>query len=193
MLKRRLGLILLAFVTMTSLVACARSETTSSSNIPNNSQTVVEATSPPIVPDNSQPSVTSKNGVSLNSTIEPYIGTWMIKKFVPTSRIVAFSKKNANDYLGEKIIVDENQIVTDEGTIISPKFVKITLTNNEFLLKYKIKLNNVGIAGSDVTQINVSNFNIKNGTEDRIGSNFIVTNDNKTYTFIGGALFELGK
>lgn len=186
---KRKGLILLAFVTMTSSVACARVVTTS----PDNSKPVVETTSPSTVPDNSKPSVDTKNEVSLNSTIEPYFGTWIIKKYVPTGRIEGFSKKNANDYLGEKIIVDKSQIVTTEGTIKNPTFLKNKLTDTDFFKGWNIYFKNAGITGSTVTEIEISNYNIKNGTEDRIGSNFIVTNDNKTYTFIGGALFELGK
>jgi len=193
MLKRKLSLILLAFVTITSSVACARVQTNSPSNVADNSQPSVKTTSPVNVPDNSNPSVEIKKEVSLNSAIEPYLGTWIIKKYVPTGRVEGFSKKNANDYLGEKIIVNENQIITYEGTIINPKFVKTILTNTEFFSKWNINYNNAGMTGSSVTEINISNFNIRNGTEDRIGSNFIVTIDNTIYTFIGGALFKLGK
>lgn len=205
MLKKRLGLILLAVVTIASTTACTRVattipdnsqtsvETTSPSKVPTNSKPSVETTSPSKVPDSSKPSVDINSEVSSNAVIEPYFGTWIIKKFLPTGGVVGFSKKNANDYLGEKFVVDKNQIVTEEGTIIGPQFVKITLTNNQFFDKFNFSLKNVGIAGSSVTQISVSNFSIKNGTEDRIGSNFILSNDNKTYTFIGGALFELSK
>lgn len=190
MLKKRLGLILLAVVTIASTTACARVAT----SIPDNSQTSVETTSPSKVPDSSKPSVDSNSEVSSNVVIEPYFGTWIIKKFLPTGGVVGFSKQNANDYLGEKFVVDKNQIVTEEGTIKGPQFVKTTLTSDQFFDKFNFSLKNVGIAGSTVTQISVSNFTIKNGTEDRIGSNFILSNDNnKTYTFIGGALFELSK
>lgn len=192
MLKRRLGLILLAFVIIASSSACARGKATSPSNVSDSSSPSVETTSPPNVPSNSQPSMDSKNEVSLNST-EPYFGTWVIKRYVPTGRIEGFSKKNANDYLGEKIIVDKSQIVTTEGTIKNPTFLKNKLTDTDFFKSWNIYFKNAGITGSTVTEIEISNYNIKNGTEDRIGSNFIVTNDNKTYTFIGGALFELGK
>ena len=197
MLKRRLGLILLASMIIASSSACARGKTTIPSNVSDSSNSSVETTSPPTsppnVPSNSQPSVDSKNQVSLNSTVEPYFGTWIIKKYVPTGRVEGFSKKSASAYLGEKLIVDNSQIVSSEGTIKSPVFVTNTVTDSDFFNHWNIYFKNAAITGSTVKEIKVSNFNIKNGTEDRIGSNFIVTNDNRTYTFIGGALFELGK
>jgi len=204
MLKRRLGFILLAFVAIASSVACTRVETTSPSNVasntqpaaattsPANTQPIVATTSPANVPA-STPSVDSKNNGISNSTVEPYLDTWIIKKYIPTGRVEGFSKKSANAYLGEKIIVDENQITTSEGTIKSPQFVKNELTDAEFFDKWNIYFKNAGITGSTVTDIKVSNFNINNGTEDRIGSNFIITSNQTIYTFIGGALFQLGK
>ena len=213
MLKKRLGLIILAFVTMASSVACARVvttspdnskpvvETTSPSTVPDNSKPIVKATIPAnsqpsveaTVPANSEPTVDTKNEVSLNSSVESYFGTWIINKYVPTGRVEGFSKKNASAYLGEKIIVDKTQIVSSEGTIKSPVFVANTATDTEFFDHWNIHFKNAGITGTTVTEIKVTNFNIENGTEDRIGSNFIITADKKTYTFIGGALFELGK
>jgi len=209
MLKRSLGLILLAFVTIASSVSCSRVETTSPSNVPANSQPSVATTSGSNVVAKDKPSVattspanipakppsvgSSKTEVGSNSTIEPYLGTWIIKKYVPTGRVEGFSKKDANDYLGEKIIVDENQIVTSEGTIKAPEFIKKELNDTDFYNNWNLYFKNAGFTGSTVIEIRVSNFNLRNGTEDRIGSNFIVTNDNKAYTFIGGALFELGK
>ena len=186
---KRKGLILLAFVTMTSSVACARAETTS----PDNSKPIVETTSPSTVPDNSKPDVNIKSEVILNSSIEPYFGTWIIKKYIPTGRVEGFSKKSARAYLGDKFIVDKSQIVSSEGTIKSPVFVTNTVTDTDFFNHWNIYFKNAGITGNTVKEIEVSNFDIKNGTEDRIGSNFILTNDNRTYTFIGGALFELEK
>ena len=119
-----------------------------------------------------------------------YYGTWIIKKYVPTTNVSSLSEKNINDYIGQKIIIDENQIVTNQGTIKNPIFEKKTLTSPDFFNEWKVQFSSLLIFGNTVTQVKVSNY--KNETRDGIGSNFIFYN-NKTYTNIGGCFFELEK
>lgn len=122
-----------------------------------------------------------------------YFGSWVIEKYISTGAVEGFSKSSANDYVGEKITVNADSIKTDDGTVDNPEFKEATLTNTDFYNDRKIFFSNAGITGDSVTEVKVSNYNINSGTEDRIGSNFIVTNDNQVYTFIAGALFKLSK
>ena len=136
-------------------------------------------------PTSSQPSSISGEKAKL------YYGTWIIKKYVPTTNVSSLSEKNINDYIGQKIVVDANQIVTNQGTIKNPVFEEKTLTNTEFFNNRKVQFSSLGISEETVTQVEVSNY--KHETGNGIGSDFFFTNNNKTYTQIGGSFFELGK
>ena len=148
------------------------------------SPTTKPSTSSPATPSPTQPS----------SSVEKskfYYGTWIIKKYMPTTNVSSLSEKNINDYIGQKIVVDENQIVTNKGTIKNPIFEEKTLTETDFFNDWRVKFSNLEIIGDTVTQVKVSNY--KNETGDGIGSELIFTKNNKTYTNIGGCFFELGK
>jgi len=148
------------------------------------SPTTKPSTSSPATPSPTQPS----------SSVEKakfYYGTWIVKKYMPTTNVSSLSEKNINDYIGQKIVVDENQIVTNKGTIKNPIFEEKTLTETEFFSDWRVKFSNLEIIGDTVTQVKVSNY--KNETGDEIGSELIFTKNNKTYTNIGGCFFELGK
>lgn len=180
----RLGLTFMVLgLTITILAAC-------SSVKPTNPDSLSAITSPQ-TSDNNKPTTSSQAGSSSGIKDKSYYGTWIIKKHVPTSNVSSLSKEDIGDYIGKKIIVDENQIVTSKETIKKPVFEEKTVTNSEFFENWRIQFRNIGVTGDTVTQVDVSNY--KNETANGIGSTFIVTNDNKTYTFIGGALFELEK
>lgn len=208
---KHLGLTFIAIVfTMTILAGCSSKKTTAPSNASDSSSAF---TSPQPSNENPQttPSPTVKPTPSAqsgsNATVKPstdtqassspvekakfYYGTWIIKKYVPTTNVSSLSEKNINDYIGQKIVVNENQIVTNQGTIENPIFEEKMLTNTEFFNDRKVQFSSLGINGDTVTQVEVSNY--KHETGDGIGSDFFRTDDNKTYTQIGGSFFELGK
>lgn len=180
-----------------TISACSSQKTTSPSNGSDNSSAI---TSP-------QPSNDNQATPSLSPTVKPptnsqpsssavekakfYYGTWIIKKYVPTTNVSSLSEKNINDYIGQKIVVDENKIVTNQGTITNPIFEEKTLTNADFSDSWKVQFSSLGIIGKTVKQVEVSNY--KNETENGLGSDLYFTNDNRTYTNIGGCFFELGK
>ena len=110
---------------------------------------------------------------------------------VPTTNVSSLSEKNINDYIGQEIVVTENKIVTNQGSIKNPIFEEKTLTSTEFFNDRKVQFSSLGIKGDTVTQVEVSNY--KHETGDGLASDFFLTNDNKTYTQIGGSFFELGK
>jgi hypothetical protein len=56
---------------------------------------------------------------------------------------------------------------------------------------WRIQFSSLGVTGNTVTEVDVSNY--QHETEDGIGSDFVLTNDNRLYTIIGGVFFELGK
>ena len=148
------------------------------------SPTTKPSTSSPATPSPTQPSLSVEKA-------KFYYGTWIIKKYMPTSNVSSLSEKNINDYIGKKIVVDENQIVTNKGTIKNPIFEEKTLTETDFFNDWRVKFSNLEIIGDTVTQVKVSNY--KNETGDGIGSELIFTKNNKTYTNIGGCFFELGR
>ena len=197
-------------LTITTLAGCGIVKTTNSSNGSDNSSEITspqtsdetnQATpSSTVKPStNSQADSSSKAQPSTNSQASTssvgkakfYYGTWIIKKYVPTTNVSSLSEKNINDYIGQKIVVDQNQIVTNQGTIENPIFEEKTLTNTDFFNDRKVQFSSLGINGDTVTQVLVSNY--KHETGNGIGSDFFLTNDNKTYTQIGGSFFELGK
>lgn len=137
---------------------------------------------------------TGKDSVSALPASGPampvYFGTWVIKKHIPTPNVSALSLEQINGYLGQEITVNEKQIVTSQGTIENPVYEESTLTNNDFFINWRIQLNNLGIMDDTVTEINVANY--KHETENGLGSGFMLTNDNRLLTNIGGVFFELG-
>jgi hypothetical protein len=193
---KRLGLVFMVLVLTITTTACSSTKPTNSSNGTNSPSAI---TSPQPSNENNQatPSPTVKPSTSAqpsSSSVEKakfYYGTWIIKKYMPTTNVSSLSEKNINDYIGQKIVVDENQIVTNKGTIKNPIFEEKTLTDTDFFNDCRVKFSNLGIIGDTVTQVKVSNY--KNETGDGIGSELIFTKNNKTYTNIGGCFFELGK
>ena len=200
-------------LTITTLAGCSSEKTSTPSKGANESDSPSAITSPQSSNENNQatssptvkPSTSSQ--ASSSSTVKPstsaqpsvssgeeakfYYGTWIIKKYVPTTNVSSLSEKNKNDYVGQKIIVNKNQIVTDNGTIKNPIFKEKTLTNTDFFDDWRVQFGGLGIIGNTVTQVEVSNY--KNETGDGIGSELIFTINNKTYTNIGGCFFELEK
>lgn len=120
-----------------------------------------------------------------------YFGTWVIKKQIPTPNVSALSPEQINSYLGQEISVSEKQIVTSQGTIANPVYAENTLTNDVLYANWRIQLSNLGIRDNTVTEIDVVNY--QHETENGLGSGFILTNDNRLYTNIGGVFFELGR
>ena len=178
-----------------TISACSSQKTTNPSNGSDNSSAITspqpsndnQASPSPTVkpPTSSQPSSSSGEKAKL------YYGTWIIKKYVPTTNVSSLSEKNINDYIGQKIVVDANQIVTNQGTIKNPVFEEKTLTNTEFFSNRNVQFSSLGISEKTVTQVEVSNY--KHETGNGLGSDFFFANNNKTYTQIGGSFFELEK
>lgn len=65
------------------------------------------------------------------------------------------------------------------------------MTNDDLYINWKVQLSSLGVTDNTVTEIHVSNYRYE--TEDGIGSDFILTNDKRLYTNIGGVFFELEK
>ena len=197
---KKLGLAFMALVlTITTLVGCSSEKTSAPSKESNASDSSSAFTSPQ--PINKNPQTTPSPTVKPTPSAQPssssdekakfYYGTWIIKKYMPTTNISSLSTKDINDYIGQKIVVNENQIVTNKGTIKNPIFEEKTLTNTDFFDDWRVQFSGLGIIGNNVTQVEVSNY--KNETGDGIGSELIFTINNKTYTNIGSCFFELEK
>lgn len=197
----RLGLVFIVLGLTITTVACSKktadpitgadNPSAITSPQPSNENTPATPSTTP-KPSTSAPETTSPTQPS--SSVEKakfYYGTWIIKKYMPTTNVSSLSEKNINDYIGQKIVVDENQIVTNKGTIKNPIFEEKTLTETDFFNDWRVKFSNLEITGDTVTQVKVSNY--KNETGDGIGSELIFTKNNNTYTNIGGCFFELGK
>jgi len=198
---KRLGLVFMVLVVTITTTACSSTKPTNSSNGTNSSSAI---TSPqpgnennPSTSPQATPSPTVKPSTSAQPSSSPvegakfYFGTWIIKKYMPTTNISSLSTKDINGYIGQKIIFNKNQIVTDNGTIKNPIFKEKTLTNTDFFDDWRVQFSGLGIIGNTVTQVEVSNY--KNETGNGIGSELIFTINNKTYTNIGGCFFELEK
>ena len=198
---KRLGLVFMVLVVTITTTACSSTKPTNSSNGTNSSSAI---TSPqpgnennPSTSPQATPSPTVKPSTSAQPSSSPvegakfYFGTWIIKKYMPTTNISSLSTKDINGYIGQKIIFNKNQIVTDNGTIKNPIFKEKTLTNTDFFDDWRVQFSGLGIIGNTVTQVEVSNY--KNETGNGIGSELIFTINNKTYTNIGSCFFELEK
>lgn len=201
----KLKKIILAFMaiglTMTTLAGCSNDKTATPTNVSDSSSNITSPqtnpTEKPSTNNQAAPSPTVKPPTSPQASTSSgeeakfYCGTWIIKKYVPTTNVSSLSEKNINDYIGQKIIVDENQIVTNQGIIEKPVFEEKTLTSTDFFNERKVQFSSLGINGNTVTQVEVSNY--KHETGNGIGADFFLTDDNKTYTQIGGSFFELVK
>ena len=176
--------------------ACSSEKPTNPSNGSDSSSSI---TSPQTSNENNQasssstvkPSIDSQPSSSSGEEAKFYYGTWIIKKYMPTSNVSSLNEKDINGYIGQKIIIDGKQIVTNQGTIKNPIFKENTLTSNDLLDGWKVQFSSLGIIGNTVTQVDVTNY--KNETGNGIGAELFFTNNNKVYTDIGGCFFELGK
>ena len=196
---KRLGLVFTVLVLTITISACSRQKTTNPSNRSDNSSAITspqpsndnQASPSPSPSPTVKPPTSSQPSSSSGEKAKLYYGTWIIKKYVPTTNVSSLSEKNINDYIGQKIVVDANQIVTNQGTIKNPIFEEKTLTNAEFFSNRNVQFSSLGISEKTVTQVEVSNY--KHETGNGLGSDFFFANNNKTYTQIGGSFFELGK
>ncbi|MCB8815427.1 DUF4829 domain-containing protein [Desulfosporosinus shakirovi] len=119
-----------------------------------------------------------------------YFGTWVIKKQIPTPNVTALSQEQIDGYLGQEITVNAKQIRTGKGTIENPHYEESSVTNEQLYNNWLIQFDSLEVTDDTVTEINVANY--RQETEDGIGSGFILTNDRRLFTIIGGVLFELG-
>lgn len=189
---KRLNRFLLICIFMLTMTACnsvspVDPSTEPSTNLPTNppANSANTTGSPSTSGDSDQ------NSESTASEAPPYFGTWVIKRHVPTPNVTALTLESINYYIGKEIIVNEKQIVTSKGTIENPIYEEIIKTNAYFYIDWRIQFSSLGVTDNTVTEFDVSNY--QHETEDGIGSNFILTNDNRIYTIIAGGLFELGK
>lgn len=130
-------------------------------------------------------------GQSDTASTPAYFGTWIIQKEVPTPNVNSLSLEQINGYLGQKITVGAKQIVTGQGTIKNPVYKQTVLTNDDMYVNWRIRLSDLGVTDDTVTEIDVANY--RHETENGLGAGFILTEDNRLYTNIGGVFFELGK
>jgi len=119
-----------------------------------------------------------------------YFGTWVIKKQIPTPNVTALSGEQIDGYLEQEITVNAKQIRTDKGIIENPLYEESLVSNEQFYTNWRIQFVSLGVTDDTVTEISVANY--RHETEDGIGSGFILTNDRRLFTIIGGVLFELG-
>ena len=195
--------------TITTLAGCSSEKTSNPSNGSDSSSAITspqpsnessQATPSPTVKLSTssqegssltpKPSTNSQPSLSSGEKAKFYYGTWIIKKYMPTTNVSSLSAKDINGYIGQKIIIDGKQIVTNQGTIKNPIFKENTLTSNDLLDGWKVQFSSLGIIGDTVTQVDVTNY--KNETGNGIGAKLFFTNNNKVYTDIGGCFFELG-
>jgi len=120
-----------------------------------------------------------------------YFGIWIIKKEIPTPNVTCLSQEQIDGYLGQEIAVNDKQVVTSKGTIKNPVYQENIWTNTDLYNNWRMQFSSLGVTDDTVTEIEIANY--QNDTENGIGSGFILTNDKRLYTNIGGVLFELGK
>jgi len=196
---KRLGFIFMVLGLILTTTACSRQKTTNPS--PSSSPQIGQATPSPTVKALTSPQATPSPTVKPSTSAQPsassadkakfYYGTWIIKKYMPTTNVSSLSEKNINDYIGQKIVVGENQIVTNQGTIRNPIFEEKALTSNDLFDGWRVQFSSLGIIGNTVTHVEVTNYNHETGNG--LGAELFFTNNNKVYTDIGGCFFELGK
>lgn len=176
MKKNRLLLFIFLLIIISALMVCSSVNT----KPPSDSQ--------PNLPADSDPAADNPPPVS-DSKEPPYFGTWVIKKQIPTGNVTALAAESINDYIGQKVIVNEKQIVTSKGTVENPIYRETIKTNAEFYSDWRITFSSLGVTDNTVKEIDLANY--QHETEDGVGSTFILTSDNRLYTIIGGVLFEL--
>lgn len=200
---KRLGLIVMILGLTITTTACSGQKTTNPSPItsPQPSQENAQATSSPTVKPSTgsqatpiptvKPSASAQPSVSSGEEAKFYYGTWIIKKYMPTTNVSSLSEKDINGYIGQKITIDGKQIVTNQGTIENPIFEEKALTSSDLLDGWRVQFSSLGIIGNTVTHVEVTNYNHE--TSNGLGEELFFTNNNKVYTDIGGCFFELVK
>lgn len=190
-MKKFFSMCLIILMAGSLFIGCGSSTKSSSTSKDSGKAAATDSSSS--TSDSSDKSNDSNKDASSNNATDSCYGNWKITKFISATNSKVSTKSLSDKYVGKSITVSKDEIKTPDGSMKTPKFNKETLDEKAFSDKFKISMKDAKLSGDSVSDITVLNYSIKNTSNDKLGSNFIITKDNKAYTLIDGGLFELTK
>lgn len=115
-------------------------------------------------------------------------GTWSVKKHIPSKIKTNLSDSMISLCINQKFTIEKDKITSLLGTINNPALNEGIITASDFFNKYNDTLENLGISGDNLKYVTI--------TETDTGNHSVtifISNDNKIYALLSGALFELEK
>lgn len=128
----------------------------------------------------------SKTSSSVDNSNKAYYGSWHLGKIVATSPVTAMDENEMQKYMGTKIAISkENFINARVGTVSNPKYIKSTISNDEFYTETKMQLKSIGVEANSVQKIEVQG-------NDGSGEGCIyVTENGSMITNIDGVFYKI--
>ncbi|WP_234123727.1 M56 family metallopeptidase [Clostridium hydrogenum] len=96
------------------------------------------------------------SSVNQTSSKEAYYGNWHLQKIVATSPVTAMDENQMQSYMGTKISISKESFSNAKvGTVANPKYIKSTISNDEFYVETKKDLKDIGVEGNSVQRLEV--------------------------------------
>lgn len=128
----------------------------------------------------------SSNDSQDSSYYSSLYGTWVVTKYIPSNIKTSLSSSLISFCVGQKFTIDSEKISSVLGTIDNPTIKEGIMTDSDFFNTYNDTLNNIGITDNKIRYITLT----QNG-ETPHSVTILITNNNKTYAILKGAIFEL--
>lgn len=113
-------------------------------------------------------------------------GTWTVTKHIPSKIKTNLSDSIISLCIGQKFTIEENQISSIFATISDPIIKEGTITASDFSNEYNDTLKNLGIPDNEVKYVNITEKDKNNHSV-----TIFITNEEKVYALLSGALFQL--
>lgn len=164
-------------------------------NIPNTNKVVKENTT-----EKKPTEENKKDDIDKESKL--YYGTWKINRYVQIKTNKELSASKINSYIGTKFSISKDAIKLslskkeESASMENPVFEETPISNDDLKSKWNVTFNNLGLNSKSVNSINtviVSNYDIPNNNDLKIGSNILIAPNNRAYTIIDGCFYELLK
>ncbi|MFL0249538.1 hypothetical protein ACJDT4_03815 [Clostridium neuense] len=128
----------------------------------------------------------AENVSKANNQNESYYGNWHLSKILGTTPVTAMDEKQMQNCMGTKIKISKESFSDAiNGVINNPKYVRRTVSADEFLSENKTSLKKLGIEGNSVQQIEVKSSN------DVTQSLLYITSNGTMITEIDGVFFKI--
>ncbi|NRT71025.1 hypothetical protein [Clostridium beijerinckii] len=130
----------------------------------------------------------SNNESQDSSYYKSLYGTWTIEKHIPSNIKTTLSESTISLCIVQKFTIEKDKISSIYGTVSDPTINEGTITATEFYSAYNDTFKNLGILGDKIKYIKITQ-----PEKTTHSATLFITDDQKVYALLGGALFELKK